>query len=221
MSRIAAAGPHDEFAGLAAFDRLVAVADDPVFHAGARTADAAPARRIVVAGRRRCRPPAGFRHGPGLDDGDPVSPLELDLVLRVDPGPERILDPVIAVMGRFGQAQQDRRNDAEAVHDGGAGIADASPPASGMETIEGNDGAADHDHAKRRAAKRVHVEHGQRRQGNFAVTLGLGDAALRDVPVRQRHEIGVGQDATLGLAGAARGEQQGAFVVGVAELPRG
>ena len=111
------------------------------------------------------------------------------------------------------QLQQNGRDDAETMHDGRAAIGHALPPAIGVKAVERHHGAAEHHHADRAAAERVHVKHRQRRQVDLAVRLQFGHAALSEIPVGDLQEIAVREHAALGLAGAARGEQQRAFVV--------
>ena len=101
------------------------------------------------------------------------------------------------------QLQQNGGDDAETMHDGCAAIGHALPPAVGVKAVERNHGAAEHHHADRAAAERVHVKHRQRRQVDLAVRLQRGHATLREIPVGDLQKIAVREHAALGLAGAA------------------
>ena len=101
------------------------------------------------------------------------------------------------------QLEQNGRDHPEAMHDGRAAVRHALPPAAGVKAVERHHGAAEHHHADRAAAERVHVEHRQRRQVDLAVRLQRGHATLREVPFGDLEEIAVRQHAALWLAGAA------------------
>ena len=85
-----------------------------------------------------------------------------------------------------------------------------------MEAVERHHRAALQDHAERRAAERVHVEHRQRREHRFGAVPHRGFAALRDVPVGDAQEIVVREHAAFRLRRRAGREQQRARIVALA-----
>ena len=210
---IFALGADQQFAGFSRRDVGAKIVNEAILHAFGWPADAARAKAGRFArGGGGCRT-AGLGHRPGLDDRDAVALLEGGAVADIDAGREGETHAVLPFHLGHRQLQQNGGDDAETMHDGRAAIGHALPPAVGMKAVKRNHGAAEHHHADRAAAERVHVKHRQRRQVDLAVRLQFGHAALREIPVGDLQEIAVREHAALGLAGAAGGEQQRAFAV--------
>ena len=217
-ARVIALGADQQFAGFSRCDIGAVIVDEAILHAFRRTADATRAKAGRFARRGGGRRATGLGHRPGLDDRNTVTLLEGGAVADVDARRKGEAHAVLPFHLGHRQLQQNGRDDAETMHDGCAAIGHALPPAIGVKAVERHHGAAEHHHADRAAAERVHVKHRQRRQVDLAVRLQFGHAALSEIPVGHLQEIAVREHAALGLAGAARREQQRAFSVEVGML---
>ena len=111
---------------------------------------------------------AGLGHRPGLDQRKAEARFEGRVVLAVDAGAEAPAHRVIAVGVTRRRRQQHRRHHAQVVHDRGAALAHALPPALRVEAVELHQAAAGDEHHHRRERHRVHVIERQRRDDAFA-----------------------------------------------------
>ncbi len=177
-----------------------------------RLSDAARADVARLAARGDHRAAAGLGHGPGLDEREAETRLESGVVPRVGVGAEAEAHAMRALVRAFRKPEQDRRHDAEIVHDRRARLGDLAPPAPGVEALELDDAPGGEDHRHRRGCERVHVEQRQRRDQPLLAFAHRAQAAFVEVAPAHVEEIEVAEQATLRLPGRAGRIEQGAFV---------
>ncbi len=154
-----------------------------------------------LAGSDDHGPGARFRHRPGLDQRKAEPRLERIVQRPVDAGAKAETHAVAFVVGAF--AHQHRRHHAEIVHDGGAALLDAGPPAFGVEAVERDQAAAGGHHRHGGIGHRVHVEDRKRRQHPLGALIQRDQAADIGVPMAGIEKIFVRQHAALRPAGSA------------------
>src|SRR5215216_69648 len=168
---IFALGADQQLAGFPERNIGAVIVDEAILHAFRWAADAARAKACRFARSGGGRRPPGLGHRPRLDDRDTVTLLEGGAMTDVDAGREGKTHAMLPFNLGHGQLQQNGRDYAETMHDGRAAIGHTLPPAVGVKAVERNHGAAEHHHADRAAAERVHVKHRQWRQVDLAVRL--------------------------------------------------
>ena len=180
----------------------IVVVDDAHIDAGHGAAEGTGAdlARLVAVGEHAHH----LGHAPQLDHREAEAGLEGGVKLRLDAGAEAEAHTVRAVLRARRLAEQQRRDDAEVVHDGRPRLGDLAPPVLGMEAVGLHLGVAGEDGAHQRHDAGVDVIERQWIVDALLADTDVGRAAERRIPGAGGDLVAVREDAALGPAGRAR-----------------
>jgi hypothetical protein len=187
---------HQHLAGLAVRHIAVVLVDDP--HLDARHG-AAEGARAHLSGRDAIgQHTHHLGHAPQLDQRKTEALLEGRVQLRLDAGAEAEAHTMPAVLGAGRLAQQQRRDDAQVMHDGGPRLGDLAPPHMRMKAIGLDLAIARYDGAHQRHHAGVGVIERQRIVDAFLALAHRRQPADGGIPEPYRDLVAMREDAALG-----------------------